>query len=335
MSRHTLVLQRGQGETGVTCSLQSTASSLALCALALLSSCGPSKIAIPPVAQDGTPVVATVAGQPITFADLQVVAAQNGYNLQHEQDRELALRDAVNHEILAAKAKEMGYENDPDIRRYVKSQAVQKLLLATVDMKHQGAVPAEAELKAYYEANLQAFTPPHVAKAQILGLLKRKGQEAQFAQKLDAVTTALAAKEVPFADLVKQFSDDPAAQAYGGMTNWLVKGEPNKQYPEVVLKAVFEAKDASEVFGPIEHHDWVYFLKQVEGRDGQAASFDQAKARIAQQITRQKRLAAYDAFVRQLKGGVTVHTFPEAVTAELEKTVKQSGPPMGPVRMAK
>ncbi|MBL9145362.1 MAG: peptidyl-prolyl cis-trans isomerase [Verrucomicrobiaceae bacterium] len=300
--------------------------------LLLFTACSKAPPPLPAATKDGTPVIAMVGTEPITMASLQVIAAQNGYNLQIDKDRELAIRDAVNNEILAAKAKELGYEDDPDIRRYVKSQAVQKLLLATVDKEHQGAVPTEAELKAYYDTNLAQFTPPTLAKAQILGLLKRKGQEPQFAQKLDAVKTAIAAKQVPFSELVKQFSDDPAAQAYAGMTNWLVKGEANKQYPESVLKAVFEAKDSNEIVGPIEHNDWVYFVKQAELRDGKATAYDQAKAQIAQQMMRKKRLDAYNTFVEQLKGSVQVQTFPEKVAAEIQDATKQSGPPMGPVR---
>ncbi|MFZ4767343.1 MAG: peptidylprolyl isomerase [Roseimicrobium sp.] len=300
--------------------------------LVFLPACSKQPPQLPTFTKDGTPVVAMVGTEPITMASLQVIAAQNGYNLQNDKDRELALRDAVNNEILAAKAKELGYEDDPDIRRYVKAQAVQKLLLATVDKEHQGAVPTEAELKAFYEANLKDFTPPTLAKAQILGLLKRKGQEPQFAQKLDAVKAAIAAKQVPFSELVKQFSDDPAAQAYAGMTNWLVKGEVNKQYPDAVLKAVFEAKDANEIAGPIEHNDWVYFVKQAELRDGKATGFDQAKGQIAQQMMRKKRLDTYNTFVEKLKSGVQVQRFPEKVAAEIQAATKQSGPPMGPVR---
>ena len=292
----------------------------------------PTPLPIPPAVKDGSPVVAMVGTEPITMASLQVIAAQNGYNLQIEKDRALALRDLVNHELLSLEAKKMGYEDAPDIRRHVKTQAVQKLLLATVDKEHQAAVPTEAELKAYYETNLKEFTPPTLAKAQILGLLRRKGQEAQFAQKLDAVKVAITAKQVPFSELVKQFSDDPAAQTYAGMTNWLVKGEANKQYPDAVLKALFDAKDTTEITGPIEHNDWLYFVKLAEKRDGQTSGFDQAKGQIAQQMMRRKRLDAYNAFVEQLQGGVPVQIFPDKVAAEIQAATKQSGPPMGPVR---
>lgn len=304
-----------------------------LALLLALTSCKKPEVPLPAVTEDGTPVVAMVGTEPVTMASLQIIAAQNGYNLQKADDRELALRDAVNNELLAAEAKKLGYENDPDIRRYVKSQTVQKLLLATVDKEPQGTAPTEAELKAYYDAHLKDYTPPTLVKAQILGLLKRKGQEAQFAEKMAALKAAIAAKQVPFSELVKQFSDDPAAQAHAGLTNWIVQGDANKQYPDAVSQAVFGAKDAAAIIGPIEHHEWTYFVKLAERREGTTAGFAEAKGQIAQQLMRKKRVESYDRFVQRLKAGLQVQTYPEKIDAEIQAATKQGGPPKGPVRM--
>jgi len=173
----------------------------------LLSACKevpkkPAAIIAPGPAKDGTPVVATAAGQPISLASLQVIAAQNGYDLTNPEQAKLALRDAVNLEILAAEAKKRGYQEAPDIVRYVKTQSVQKLLLDTVDAKAaQPAQPSETELRAYYEQHASEFTPPTVARAQVFALLKRAGQEAAFQQKLDAVKQAVAAKDQAFGQL--------------------------------------------------------------------------------------------------------------------------------------
>jgi len=324
MSRHTLLISARQlprlGALGL-----------------LLVGCSKPPQPLPSVTKDGTPVVAMVGTEPITMASLQVIAAQNGYNLQSDKDRELALRDAVNNEILAAKAKELGYENDPDIRRYVKSQAVQKLLLASVDSKEQSnlAVPTEAELKAYYDKNLTEFTPPTVAQAQVLAILKRKGQERVYDQKIAALNQAIAAKQVPFGELVKQYSDDPAAQTYAGMTSWLVKGEENKQYPQALLDALFNAPEAGAIVGPIKHNDWTYFARLHERKDGTTTGFDQAKGGIAKNIMRRKRLDTYNQLVESLKSKVSVQSFPEKVSEALNAAAKQGGPPMGPVQSPK
>jgi parvulin-like peptidyl-prolyl isomerase len=248
-----------------------------------------------------------------------VIAAQNGYDLRNPKQAELAMRDAVNNEILAAEAKRLGYEDDPEIRRYVKSQAVQKLLLTSVDSTQQAPQPpTDAELKAYYDANIAEFTPPTLARAQVLALLKRKDQEASFSQKLDAVKQAIESKQVTFSQLVEQFSDDPAAKGYGGTTNWLVKGEENKRYPQELIDKVFAAADDKTVAGPITNGEWTYFVKLQERRGGQATPFAQAKSGIERNLMRRKRLDAYTALVKSLESKVTVQTFPD------------KGPPAGP-----
>jgi parvulin-like peptidyl-prolyl isomerase len=299
----------------------------------LLIGCGDSNPAIPAAPRDESPVVATVGDVPITFADLQAVAAQNAYDLSDAGQREKALRDSVNAEILFGEAQKAGYDQDPEIRRYVKAQAVQKLLLATVDKQQGGGTPTEAELKAYYAEHLAEFTPPTLAKAQILGLVKRPGQEAVFEEKLKAVHESVSKKEIPFGDLVARYSDDPAAQSYGGTTNWLVKGEGSRLYPAAVLEAVFSAPDDKSVAGPIEHKDWVYFVKLVERREGQADAYDSAKQGIVQRIQRQRRLDAYDRFVGELRGAAEVRTFPAVLDSRLEALKSQAGPPMGPVSL--
>lgn len=306
-----------------------------LMAVLFVSSCNKQveqkAVELPTATKDGTPVVAMVGSEPITYGSLQVIAAQNGYDLRDPKQVELALRDATNNEILAAEAKRLGYEDDPEIRRYVKSQAVQKLLLASVDSTQQAPQPpTEAELKAYYDANLAEFTPPTLARAQVLALLKRKDQESSFTQKLDAVKKAIESKEVPFTQLVEQFSDDPAAKGYGGTTNWLVKGEENKRYPQELVNQVFAAADDKTISGPIVHGEWTYFVKLQERRGGEATPFAQAKSGIERNLMRRKRLDAYNALVSSLQSKTKVQTFPDKVAAQIPKATEDSGPPAGP-----
>ncbi len=303
--------------------------------LLLLSSC--SKHEPPPkVTFKGSPIVAKVGNENITYETLQITAAQNGYNLAHKDEADLALRDVVNFEMLAAEALQRGYDNDPELRRYVKSQAVQRLLRDTVDSKNQSSpVPDDKEMKAYYDKNVKEFTSPTLARGQVLALLKRSGQEQAFAKKLEDVKKAVEGKQVPFSDLVNQFSDDPGAKAFGGTTNWLVKGEINKQYPSSVIEAVFQQGELDTVTGPIEHHDWVYFVKTAERRDGKTTPFEQAKAAVAQKLQRTKRLEQYSTFVEGLKKNIGVETYPEQVSELTNADAKKPGPPMGPVQVTK
>lgn len=284
-----------------------------------------------PAADDST-VLAMVGGTPITLASLQIIAAQNGHNLTDPAQAKLAMRDAVNLELLAAEAMARGYQNDPDIVRYVKTQSVRKLLLDTVDAPDQQAGrPTESELRAYYDTNPAEFTSPTLARARVLALLKRPGKETALQEKLDAVQAAIAAKQLPFSELITRFSDDPAAGNHAGLTPWLVMGEPSKQFPDALLDAVFAASDLTKVAGPIVHKDWIYFVQTTERRDGKVTSFEQAEADIARRLHRRNRLQAYDRYLSQLEEKADVRIFEDKLHELIHSTTTRPGPPMGPV----
>jgi len=286
----------------------------------------------PGPAADDSAVLAMVGGTPVTLASLQIIAAQNGYDLTDPAQAKLALRDAVNLELLAAEAMERGYQNDPDIVRHVKTQSVRKLLLDTVDAPDQQAGrPTDSELRAYYEAHIAEFTSPTLARARVLALLKRPGKETSFQENLDAVQAAIAARQLPFSELTTRFSDDPAARNHAGLTPWLVMGEASKQFPDVLLDAVFAATDLTKIAGPIAHKDWIYFVQTTERRDGKVTPFEQAEADIARRLHRRNRLQAYDRYLSQLEEKADVRVFEDKLRELIHSTTTRPGPPMGPV----
>lgn len=292
----------------------------------------PAAMIAPGPAADDSAVLARVGDTPVTLAALQIIAAQNGYDLTDPAQAKLALRDAVNLEILAAEASARGYPQDPDIVRYVKAQSVQKLLLDTVDAPdQQPARPSESELRDYYHAHSAEFTSPTLARARVLALLKRPGQETALQEKLAAVQAAIAAGQLPFSELVTRFSDEPAARSHGGLTPWLVMGEPSKQFPDALLDAVFVSTDLTKIAGPIAHKDWIYFVQTTERRDGKVTPFEQAEADIARRLHRGKRLQAYDRYVSRLEETADVRIFEDKLKEALLSASARPGPPMGPV----
>ncbi len=279
--------------------------------------------------------VAMVGDRPVSFDALQRIAFQNGYDLTKPDERELALRDAVNFELLAIEAEKRGLTQTPEIQRYVKDQAVRALLADTVDKdtSANSRTVSEDELQSYYDEHIDEFSPPSVAKGRVLAILKRNGQETATEQKLDAVKQGIAAKQVPFSELIQQFSDDANAKNYGGVTRWLVQNGENKLYPKEVIDAVFAMDDTTTITGPLAHGQWIYFVQMVEKRNSHATPFDQAKASIRRQLERRERLEAYNQFVAELNSDTEVKT----LDAELEKKInannKSNSPPMGPVQL--
>lgn len=279
--------------------------------------------------------IATVGGEAVPFEAVRATAAQNGYNLSETSGAELALRDTVNFELLAKEAERLGYEKEPGVRQLVKGMIVQKLVHEKVDAQlPQLPKLTDAELHAYYDAHAAEFTQPTLAKAQLLFLFKREKGEEALAKKRGEVEQALHGG-MAFADAVKKFSDDPAVQANGGVTNWIIQGQPQVRHPQEVVEAIFNSANAETVAGPIETKQGLYWAKQVERRDGKVTTFEEARSQVAQRVDRQKRLELYDAFVAGLKKQFPVELHPERLNAKVVSETKKPGPPMGPVRIAK
>lgn len=291
-----------------------------------------------PPATKATPppdAIALVGGEPVPFEAVRATAAQNGYNLADASGAELALRDTVNFELLAKEAERLGYTNEPGVRQLVKGMIVQKLVREKVDAQlPQLPKLTDAELRACYDAHVAEFTQPTLAKAQLLFLLKREGGEDALAKKRGEVEQALQ-DGMPFADAVKKFSDDPAVQATGGVTNWIIQGQPQVQHPPELVEAIFKTANSEAVAGPVETKQGVYWAKLVERREGKVSIFAEARTQVAQRVDRQKRLELYDAYVAGLKKQTPVELHPERLSAKVASESKQPGPPMGPVRMAK
>lgn len=287
-----------------------------------------------PATRPADEIVARVEERAIRFEDLRVVAAQNGHDLRKSADLALALREAIHQEVLALEARRRGYENDPEIRRYVRSQIVQRLLREMLDRPEATAArPSDAELRAYYDKNLAEFTRPTVARAQVLALLRRAGDEETFPRKLAELQGAFQKPQANFGELVQHYSDDPAARTQGGLTPWLTKGEPSRFHPPALIEAVFSAPDTKAILGPVSHGSWVYFVRLQERRESVPTPFEQAKDTIARLIVRRQRAEAYDAYVNSLARAARVETWPEKIPALVEAETQTGGPPLGPVRV--
>lgn|GEM_PF-6316095 len=295
----------------------------------ILSSCSkPEEVSIPP------DTIAIVGETPILLADLQRVAAQNAYDLYDPDQRELAIRDAVNLELLAQEAKAKGFDQHPDILNYIRTESIRKLLAESVDApESRPDPPSESEIQDYYQAHTQEFTPPSLAKARVLALLKKEGEETSLEQKQQSLETAIQSKQFPFSTLVERYSEDPAAKLYGGMTGWLEEGKPSMRYPDQLIEAIFVAAEGREILGPLEEGNWIYYYQLEEKRGGAPMAYADVRSRISRQLQRRKRLEAYDAYVASLGTKQEVQLFPETADAALQRQQSAGGPPAGPVNL--
>ena len=221
-----------------------------------------------------------------------------------EQKKEF-LDSLVRFEVLAKEAYRRGLDKDPEVVRTMKQVMIQKLMRDEFDAKVTAndvadTVP-EADMKAYYDANLAEYVKPEEVRASAI-ILKNKAQAERVAIEArgDAGKT-----NKGFRDLVMKYSSDEDTKLRGGDLRYF--DAANKDLPAAVVKAAFELVNTGDVSTAVDAGNGTFYvLKQTGRRKSMTKSFDDAKPAIRNKLFRESRLKAQKDFVEGLKASTKV-----------------------------
>ena len=271
----------------------------------------PTAPAIPRVASPGSPTqsaeelrapLATIDDVTITLGELQErINRQSPYIRARytslEQKKEF-LESLVRFEVLAKEAARRGLDKDPEVVRTMKQVMIQKLMRDEFDAKITADTITDAEMKAYYDANVGDYVKPEEVRASAI-VMKNKAQADRVL--LEARGEAGKTNK-GFRDLVTKYSADEDSKQRGGDLRYFNAETPAKEVPAAVVKAGLLLANTGDVSGVIDagNGTW-YILKQTGKRRALTRSFDEAKAQIRNKLFRDKRLKAQNDFVQGLR----------------------------------
>ena len=276
--------------------------------------------------------IATVCDQEIKEDSLYRAAARGAYDLTNLETAQEALEDVVTFELLAAEAKNLGYDQNPDIVEQIKRMMVQRLVADKIDKELPRTILTEDELKGYFDSHPEEFSKPGLVKGQLIMILIKDGKTEEGRGKTEEALKLLN-EGTPFQDVVKSHSDDIASRATGGMTNWIIEDKVSKRYPQEVIDALFKADNKKVIHGPIETDKGFYLAKLVEKRPGRVIDYDDAKKGISSKVYRAKRQQAYNEYCEKLKTQYPVKINDQELKKLVTNAAKGQGPPMGPVNV--
>lgn len=171
-------------------------------------------------------------------------------------------------------------------------QATVEYVMLDVDTLKKGITVPEDKLREYYAQNEKRFTVPEERRASHILVKADKSAPPSEREKAKAKAEKLLAdvKKNPasFADVARKNSDDPGSAERGGDLDFFGRGAMVKPFEE----AAFALKQG-EISGVVES-DFGYHVIQVTGvRGGDKKSFEQARAEIAEEVTKQLAQAEY------------------------------------------
>ena len=156
------------------------------------------------------------------------------------------------------------------------------------------------EVKAQYAAAEKTYTQEEQRQAaHILIAVKPDASEADRAaakKKADDIAAQAKANPAKFADLAKQYSQDPGSAAQGGDLGSNPRGTMVKPFEDAVF-----AMKPNEVVGPVQSDFGFHVIKLLAVTPARVRPFDDVKAQIETDLKRQKTAQKFAAAADQFQ----------------------------------
>jgi peptidyl-prolyl cis-trans isomerase C len=249
---------------------------LALGALALTACGGGSGSSNDQQAEASAPdpenVVARVNGETLTAVDLQAqiqAMAQRGQNV----DRDRALQELIELELLSQQAESEGLPDQPEIAASIERQRSNLLAQHLIRSQLQDFEASEDELRAAYEERT-AETEGTEYKARHI-LLEKKEQAEDMIRQLD--------EGADFAELAEEHSTGPTGSR-GGDLGWFSA----EQMVEPFMNEVKALEPGNYTAEPVQTQYGWHVIQLDETREAQKPAFEQMKRELRNEVVGQK-----------------------------------------------
>jgi peptidyl-prolyl cis-trans isomerase C len=244
--------------------------------------------------------LATVDGVVITVGEFQdQIGRQSPYIRARytslEQKKEF-LESLVRFEVLAREAQRRGLDQDAEVIRTMKSVMVQKLMREEFDKAVPPDSVTDAEMKAYYDANIKEYVKPEEVRASAIVVgAKATAEKIATEAKGDAGKT-----NKGFRELVTKYTTDEETKVRGGDLRYF--NRDSKDVPKAVVEAAYGLGKTGDVSGVIDAGGGKFYVIKLTGKkNAMTKTFDDVKQQIRNKLHREKRVAAQEAFVANLK----------------------------------
>lgn len=202
--------------------------------------------------------------------------------------------------LFAQEAKAMKMDQDPAFKEKLEDVKNAMLAQSFIEKKVEGKVTVTPEeVKAYYEAHKSEFSQPEMVKARhILVRVPSDANEKAWSEaeaKIKDIKKQLD-KGKDFAELAKQYSDDPGSKDRGGDLGFFPKG---RMVPEFETAAF--ALKPGETSGPVKSPFGYHIIQVQERKDAAVIPFEDISQQVEQRLIAEKQQRLVGQITDELK----------------------------------
>jgi parvulin-like peptidyl-prolyl isomerase len=262
-------------------------------------------------------VLAKVGNANITLQDFQREVEWYTRNQRSLPEKQALLDEMISREARLQRARALGLDQDPDLRRHCDSLLIGKLEQRELRPKlDQMEVPTE-EVRAAYDKDIARYT--HQAKARLaiifiqadakMGAARMAELEGRIAEARKQ-TLDLPAGTRGFGKVAMDFSEDQASRYRGGDVGWFDQGLKDYRLPAEVVTAGFDLKSPGDISDVIKTAKGFYLVSRIEVRPVTTVPLATVQPTIQRRLLADKRQEGQMAFDQEMRRMAPVQTFP-------------------------
>ena len=254
-------------------------------------------------------------------------------------DAHSLLKELVERRLLVERARELGLEHDPEVRRSYENLLIGKLRARELQPLLQNVTVTDAEVREYYEKNRDEFAVaarirPAILVRHVTDRNREKVRKAMLAVRQKAASLPIGTRG--FGTLAIGNSEDQVSRYRGGDVGWLTIAKPPPRWPGAVLQAAAALEKPGDLSELIETQKNIYLLRLIARKAASVKSLKEVAPVIRRRLLQDKKRSIEEKFLAGVRAGVEVRIDERALEhavapwRQKSRNGKTSGPPSLP-----
>ena len=235
-------------------------------------------------------ILASVAGNPITEAELEMALAsmgQRGQAYNNPQGRQVLLEQLIAQKLFLMDAQKNLMEREPEFKEQLKRVKEEMLTNYAIKKAVEKVRVTDDEIQKFYDENPDQFEAGTTYNASHI-LVETEEKALEIAAQINA-------GEISFEDAAKANSTCPSGQQGGELGDF----GHGQMVPE--FEQACDALEVGEMSAPVQTQFGWHLVKLNKKEDGGKMELAEVKEQIRQALMQQKQQAAYQSRINQLK----------------------------------
>ena len=235
-------------------------------------------------------VLAQVNGKAITEEDVTrfiMAMGRNGQAYNNPQGRAAVLEQLIAQRLFLLDAQRNLLERDQAFKDQLAAVKEQLLMEYAISKCVESVRVTEEDVRGYYDSHKEEMTEGETVNASHI-LVDSEEKAAE-------ILAAINAGEISFEDAARDNSSCPSS-AQGGNLGDFGRGQMVPEFDT----ACFEMEEG-EVRGPVKTQFGYHLIRLNKKNPAEALSYNDVRAQLYEQLTREKQQAAYQSKINQLK----------------------------------